>query len=289
MATPLSPRRFSREARAGPRAPRPSAARWSPPPRSRAAPSPWPRALPRRSRRGAAPRGSTPWSRGRASRPSTPLWPKRRSGSGFAAPGGCSRAPQRLGSDAWTLPERPSRRPRSSRLPPRARSSLRPTAGLLSWGNPLQDLLRHGDLVVVYDVVHAGEDAQGDVRPHPLEDPRALTDPLLRDELVDIARAQKDRSSFKRAPMLPTRPRRPDQAPGEEQDAAVAVGVSDGVLRCQACALREPRQHDAPPGDSHLHQSVDQLVVDVERAGQVRLVLLDRLQERVRVPAVVLG
>src|SRR5215468_4478795 len=80
---------------------------------------------------------------------------------------------------------------------------------------------------------------------HALEHRRAFIDARFRDMGVDVRAAEEHRRPFERPGILPRRPRRADQSAAVQHDAAVASGVARREFRGEACALREPEQHDA--------------------------------------------
>src|SRR4029450_14146415 len=93
-------------------------------------------------------------------------------------------------------------------------------------------------------MAHAGIQAGGHVRAHPLEHCRALFHACPGHVGVDITTAKKHRRAPERAWIAPGRPWGTNQAAAEDNQAAITVGVARRKFGAETRALRKTETDD---------------------------------------------
>ena len=131
-----------------------------------------------------------------------------------------------------------------------------------------------------------GEDTQLDERAARLEHPRRLPRPRRRNVGVDLAAGEIDRRPGERRLNRPGRPRRSDDAAGEDQGGAIAARSANERLRRETRALRETAEDDPPGRDALCDDAFDDAGMVGKGPAQPRFVRRERRHEALRIPRV---
>src|SRR5437867_3324284 len=165
--------------------------------------------------------------------------------------------------------------PRTRSSPSRGRASLAPNSSTSSDRISARSVRGGAQTRIDADVERSADARQL---------PARFLDALLRDVRITIAATDEHRRSLQGPAEIPSAAGRPDETGGHAGHATVAARVATHELQRQASPLRKAEQELPRLWNAVLLQYADDRTHQHEGGRQMRLVALERRQERVGIP-----